>query len=96
MRTLFNSKAKNSKAKNSRNGSVFIEAAIIFPLVIAVIAASISLSFELYTVLKDNSIEHKSDIKDKYEKYEKSRLYISFHSDIDGICDGVFYGHDNS
>jgi len=76
---------------NSEKGSVFIEAAIVFPLIIAIIAMIITVSFKLYTALKDNSIKHKEDIKKSYEIYEKSRLLISIHS-ADIFIDNEFFG----
>ena len=75
---------------SSKNGSVFIEAAIVFPLVIAVIALVITTSFKLYTVVKENSIEHKSHVQTNYETYEKGRLLISIYSADSLFSDAVF------
>lgn len=79
---------------SSNAGSVFVEAAMVFPLIIAVIAVAITCSLDLYTNLKNNSIEHKAKITTQYKEYEKGRLLVSIHSDDVIIVDG-FAGNNN-
>ena len=74
---------------NSRRGSSFVEAAMVFPLIIAIVAVSITVSLKLYTVLKENSIEHKEKMLTQYETYEKGRLLISIHCDDTFIINGL-------
>ena len=74
---------------SSKRGSVFVEAAMVFPLIIAVIAVAITCSLDLYTNLKNNSIEHKERIKTQYEEYEKGRLLIGIYSDDLIIVNGI-------
>ena len=78
-----------TQAHSSSKGSVFIEAAMVFPLVIAIMAVSITTSLNLYSILRDNSIEHKQEINKQYEIYEKGRLLISIYSDSPIFTDGT-------
>lgn len=81
---------------SSSKGSVFIEAAIVFPLIIAVIALAITTSFKLYNVVKDNSIEHKGKVKTQYETYEKGRLLIGLYSPYSIFFDGLLFDDNRS
>ena len=74
---------------HSKSGSVFVEAAMVFPLIIAVVAVAITCSLDLYTTLKENSTEHKGSIKTKYQEYEKRRLLVGLYSDDFVLADGT-------
>jgi len=79
---------------HSKMGSTLIEAAILLPLVIAVSILSINTAMSLYTQVKENSENHKIEIIEKYEQYEKGRLYLSFYCDdfcVNYDCNDTFY-----
>lgn len=81
------------RLNNYKTGSVFIEAAIVFPIIIAVIAMAIRISFTLYEKVKDNSIDHKENMIKNYEIYEKGRLLVSIYSDNAFIDYGLSFNH---